>query len=102
MARVLITGGAGYVGSHCAQALHAAGHECVVFDNLSSGHREFARWGPIIEGDIRDAGSVEAALDTHFDAVLHFAGLSSVAESMALPKLYVDNNVRGTRVLLEA
>lgn len=101
MARVLITGGAGYVGSHCAQALHAAGHECVVFDNLSSGHRDFVRWGAIAEGDIRNAAAVEAALGRTFDAVLHFAGLSSVAESMAVPELYIDNNVRGTRVLLE-
>ena len=54
MAQILITGGAGYVGSHCAKALAAAGHEGVVFDNLLFGHREFVRWGPLIEGDIRE------------------------------------------------
>ena len=55
MARVLITGGAGYVGSHCAKALAAAGHDGIVFDNLTFGHREFVRWGPFIQGDIRDS-----------------------------------------------
>ena len=60
MARVLITGGAGYVGSHCAKALAAAGHDEIVFDNLTFGHREFVRWCPFIQGDIRDS----SALDT--------------------------------------
>jgi UDP-glucose 4-epimerase len=55
MARVLITGGAGYVGSHCAKTLAATGHEGIVFDSLLFGHREFVRWGELIEGDIRDA-----------------------------------------------
>ena len=62
MARILITGGAGYVGSHCAKTLAAAGHEGVVFDNLLFGHREFVRWGPLIEGDIRDASSARCII----------------------------------------
>src|SRR5438270_4079179 len=103
MARVLVTGGAGYVGSHCAHALHSAGHACVVFDNLYSGHRDFVRWGPLIEGDIRDKEAVERIFSNHrFDAILHFAGLSSVAESMSSPERYFDNNVQGTGVLLTA
>ena len=71
MARILITGGAGYVGSHCAKALAAVGHEGIVFDNLVFGHREFVRWGPLIEGDIRD----RAALDAVFSAYRRLAGL---------------------------
>ncbi len=58
MARILITGGAGYVGSHCAKALAAAGHDVVVLDSLLNGHREFARWGKLIVGDIRDAATL--------------------------------------------
>jgi UDP-glucose-4-epimerase GalE len=103
MARVLITGGAGYVGSHCAKAVSASGHECVVFDNLLFGHREFAQWGKLIVGDVRDA----AALDTLFgaqqiDAVMHFAALAYVGESVKEPGRYYDVNVNGTRVLLDA
>ena len=80
MARILITGGAGYVGSHCAKALAAAGHEGVVFDSLLFGHREFVRWGPLIEGDIRDAAALDAVFsDYRFDAVMHFAALAYCA-----------------------
>jgi UDP-arabinose 4-epimerase len=103
MAKVLITGGAGYVGSHCAKALAAGGHEGVVFDNLSKGHREFVRWGPLIEGDIRDADKVRAVFSSHrFDAVMHFAALAYVGESVGNPGKYYDVNVGGTRVLLDA
>lgn len=103
MARVLITGGAGYVGSHCAKALDAAGHECVVLDNLSSGSRDFARWGTTIEADIRDATALDNVFsEQRIDAVLHFAALSAVGESMTHPGRYYDVNVHGTRVLLDA
>jgi UDP-glucose 4-epimerase len=79
MARILITGGAGYVGSHCAKALAAAGHQGVVFDNFVFGHREFVRWGPLIEGDVRDGAALDAVFSSHrFDAVMHFAALASV------------------------
>ena len=103
MARILITGGAGYVGSHCAKALAAAGHEGVVFDNLLFGHREFVRWGPLIEGDIRDAAALDDIFSTYrFDAVMHFAALAYVAESVTAPGRYYDVNVDGTRTLLDA
>ena len=103
MARILITGGAGYVGSHCAKALAAAGHEGIVFDNLTFGHREFVRWGPLIEGDIRDAAALDAVFRDHrIDAVMHFAALAYVGESVTEPGRYYDVNVNGTRVLLDA
>jgi UDP-arabinose 4-epimerase len=103
MARILITGGAGYIGSHCAKALAAAGHEGVVFDNLLFGHREFVRWGPLIEGDIRNAAQLDAVFSAHrFDAVMHFAALAHVEESVTAPGRYYDVNVNGTRTLLDA
>ena len=103
MARILITGGAGYVGSHAAKALAAAGPEGVVFDNLSTGHREFVRWGPLREGDIRDAAALDAAFASRkFDAVMHFAALAYVGESVSQPGKYYDVNIAGTRAILEA
>jgi UDP-glucose-4-epimerase GalE len=103
MARILITGGAGYVGSHCAKALAAAGHEGIVFDNMNFGHREFVRWGPLVEGDIRDAAALDAVFGSQrFDAVMHFAALAYVGDSVRRPGRYYDVNVHGTRVLLDA
>lgn len=103
MARLLITGGAGYVGSHCVKSLAAAGHECVVYDNLSRGHREFVKWGPLIEGDVRDAERLARVLGAHaFEAVLHFAALAYVGESVLEPDRYRDVNETGTRTLLTA
>ena len=103
MTLILITGGAGYVGSHCTKAISAAGHDSVVFDNLLFGHREFARWGPLIEGDIRDASALDAVFAEHrFDAVMHFAALAYVGESVTAPGRYYDVNVNGTRTLLDA
>jgi len=103
MTRILITGGAGYVGSHCAKAIAAAGHEGIVFDSLLFGHRDFARWGRLIEGDIRDAAALDAVFSVHrFDAVMHFAALAYVGESVTVPGRYYDVNVNGTRTLLDA
>ena len=103
MARVLITGGAGYVGSHCAKALAAAGHDGIVFDNLTLGHREFVRWSRFIDGDIRDPGALDFVFRAHqIDAVIHFAALAYVGELVAAPSQYYDVNVNGTRVLLDA
>jgi UDP-glucose-4-epimerase GalE len=103
MARILITGGAGYVGSHCAKMLAALGHEGVVFDNLLFGHREFVQWGELIEGDIRDSGALDAVFNAQrIDAVMHFAALAYVGESVTAPGRYYDVNVNGTRVLLDA
>jgi len=103
MAQILVTGGAGYVGGHCAKALAAAGHDGVVFDNLLSGHREFVRWGPLTEGDIRDGAALDAVFSAYrFDAVMHFAALAYVGESVTAPGRYYDVNVNGTRTLLDA
>jgi UDP-arabinose 4-epimerase len=103
MARILITGGAGYVGSHCAKALAQSGHECIVFDSLLFGHREFVRWGELIEGDIRDIEAVDAVFAAYrVDAVMHLAALAYVGESVTAPSQYYDVNVRGTQVLLDA
>jgi UDP-arabinose 4-epimerase len=103
MARILITGGAGYVGSHCAKALGELGHDGVIFDSLLFGHREFVRWGNLIEGDIRDAAALDAVFAAdRFDGVMHFAALAYVGESVTAPGKYFDVNVNGTRVLLDA
>jgi UDP-glucose-4-epimerase GalE len=103
MACILITGGAGYVGSHCAKALAAKGHGGIVFYNLTLGHREFIRWGRLIEGDIRDAAALDAVFSTQqINAVMHFAALAYVGESVTVPGRYYDGNVHGMRVLLDA
>jgi len=98
---ILVTGGAGYVGSHACKALAGDGYLPVVYDNLSRGHREAVRWGPLVEGDLHDAPRLAAALRTHeIKAVLHFAALAYVGESMADPETYYRNNVGGTLALL--
>jgi len=75
----------------------------VVYDNLTIGHRDFVSWGKLIEGDIRDANALDALLKTdRFDAVMHFAALACVGESVTDPGRYYDINVHGTRVLLNA
>ena len=103
MARILITGGAGYVGSHCAKVLADAGHEGIVFDNLSTGHHASVRWGALVHGDIRDVATLNEVFDAHrIDAVMHFAALAYVGESVTLPGRYYDVNVHGTWVLLDA
>lgn len=102
MARVLITGGAGYVGSHAAKALAGVGHDCTVFDSLRTGRREFVKWGHFRHGDIRDRAVLAAVLaEGRFEAVMHFAALAYVGESVGQPLDYYDVNVSGTRVLLE-
>lgn len=103
MARILVTGGAGYIGSHACKALASAGHEPIAFDNLSSGWREAVRFGPLVEGDLRTPGDIAAALSDHRpDAVMHFAASIEVAESAKVPGKYWANNVLGTLNLLEA
>lgn len=101
--RVLVTGGAGYIGSHCCKALARAGHSPIVFDNLSRGHADAVKWGPLIRGDIRDQELVTKTLrDEAIDAVIHFAALAYVGESVEQPGLYYDNNVGGMISLLNA
>jgi UDP-arabinose 4-epimerase len=100
---VLVTGAAGYIGSHACKALAAAGHRPIAFDNLSCGHRWAVRWGPLETGDVRDRERVEAILRKYRpDAVMHFAGSAYVGESMADPARYYENNVTGTLALLAA
>ena len=100
---VLVTGGAGYIGSHACKALAGAGFQPVVFDNLSRGHREAVRWGPLVEGDLADRQRLCAALIEHkVEAVMHFAAYAYVGESVTDPALYYRNNLGGTLSLLEA
>lgn len=100
---VLVTGGAGYIGSHTCKALARAGFRPVVFDNLSTGHRDLVRWGPLEEGDILDAVALDHAMAAHRPvAVLHFAALSLVEDSIREPLRYHHQNVDGSRNLLGA
>jgi UDP-glucose 4-epimerase len=100
---VLLTGGAGYVGSHAARLLTLAGHEPWVYDNLVYGHRDAAPEGRLIEGDLLDGPRLTAALRDHkIDAVMHFAAYCFVGESVEEPAKYYRNNIVGTLSLLDA
>jgi len=100
---VLVTGGAGYIGSHAAKALRLAGYRVTIYDNLSAGHRRAALGAPLIEGDIRDVETVRRALrDTGASAVMHFAAFLNVSDSVTDPVGYYRNNVIGTLATLEA
>lgn len=100
---VFVTGGAGYVGSHCCKAFSRAGHDVTVYDNLSRGWRDFVKWGPLVEGDILDTPALTRALKAaRPDAVAHFAAVAYIAESNEQPGLYYRINVAGTLSLLEA
>jgi UDP-glucose 4-epimerase len=103
MATILVTGGAGYVGSHCCLALKRAGHHVVVYDNLYNGHERFVKWGPLERGDIRDRARLSAVFAAHKpDAVLHCAALIEVGESVKHPERFYDNNVTGALALLDS
>jgi len=100
---VLVTGGAGFIGSHTCKALEAVGYQPVVFDNLSTGHADAVRFGPFVKGDLRDRVAVEAAIKEHrVTAILHFAASAYVGESVVDPGAYYDNNVGGMIALLGA
>jgi UDP-glucose-4-epimerase GalE len=100
--KVLITGGAGYIGSVTTHYLRSQGHETVVFDNLSRGHADAVR-GPLVVGDLCVRAEVDAAMAEHQpDAVMHFAAHSQVAESVARPRLYFHDNLVGAMNLLDA
>lgn len=97
--RVLVTGGAGYIGSHAVRALARRGHDVAIYDDFSTGHRELARGFPLVEGAVGDAATLRAAL-AGIDAVMHFAAKSLVPESVRDPRKYFDNNVHDGIVLL--
>jgi UDP-arabinose 4-epimerase len=101
--KILVTGGAGYIGSHTCKALAAAGYAPVVLDDLSAGHDWAVRWGPLIAGDIADRALVMKTLKRfHIEAVIHFAAHGYVGESVRHPRKYFDNNVSKTLTLLDA
>ncbi|MBX7065897.1 MAG: UDP-glucose 4-epimerase GalE [Parachlamydiales bacterium] len=100
---ILVTGGAGYIGSHTCKALAMAGWQPVVFDNLSTGHGYAVKWGPFIQGDLNDRAALDKAFTTYKPkAVIHFAADAIVIESMTNPGKYYRNNVGSTISLLEA
>jgi len=101
--KVLVTGGAGYIGSHACKLLAAKGYEPVVYDSLLRGNRSAVKWGPFEEGDIADLNRVQDVLRRHRPgAVMHFAALAYVGESVQEPLTYYRNNVGGSTALLQA
>ena len=99
---VLVTGGAGYIGSHAAKMLAKSGYEPVVYDNLTRGHEWAVRWGPLVVGDIGDADLLAHTIKHHnIGAILHFAALAYVGESVTNPELYFENNVVKSLTLLK-
>jgi len=101
--KVLVTGGAGYVGSHVCKELARAGHEPLVFDNLSTGHRWAVRWGELLVGDVGDRAALQRVFQKHeFGAVMHFAASAYVGVSATHPREYYANNVTSGLVLLDA
>ena len=100
---ILICGGAGYIGSHMCKLAAKQGHLPITFDNLSTGHLQAVRWGPLETGDLLDPIALQGVFKRYnFDAVMHFAARSLVGESVQEPGLYLRNNVTGTLNLLDA
>ncbi|MFU8880740.1 MAG: UDP-glucose 4-epimerase GalE [Rhodobacterales bacterium] len=103
MRSVLVTGGAGYIGSHACKALKQAGYQPVTFDNLSTGWRDAVKFGPFEQGDLRDRARLDEVFAAYRPAaVMHFAALSQVGESMSDPGKYWANNVTGSLCLIQA
>jgi UDP-glucose-4-epimerase GalE len=101
--KILVTGGAGYIGSHVCKALAKSGFKPVVYDNLSSGNRWAVKWGPLEEGEIANESRLHEVLALHQPAaVMHFAAFASVGESVEKPLLYYQNNIAGSAALLRA
>ena len=103
MTNVLVTGGAGYIGSHCCKELHRRGFNPIAFDNLVYGYKDFVRWGDFIHGDLNNPQDLETCLKNYqIDAIIHFAAYAYVGESVTDPLKYYDNNVANTIRLLQA
>ncbi len=103
MTNILVTGGAGYIGSHACKVLKNAGYTPVTFDNFITGWRDAIKFGPYVEGDLLDRASIDAAFAEYQPVgVMHFAALSQVGESMTQPGTYWQNNVMGSLNLIEA
>jgi UDP-glucose-4-epimerase GalE len=101
--KIIITGGAGYIGSHALKILHAYGHETLVVDNLSTGHKEFIKWGDFEEVDICDLEKLKLIFNSYkADGVLHFAASSIVSESFERPLKILENNIYGSLNVFEA
>ena len=101
--KVLVVGGAGYIGSHMVKILCQAGHQVTTLDNLSNGYKDAVKYGDFIEGDIADAGLLNKLFTQNsFDGVMHFASYIQVGESVEKPSMYYRNNVTNTQVLLDA
>lgn len=101
--KVLVTGGAGYIGSHACKALKGKGHEVIVFDNLIYGHLDFVKWGEFEKGDLADRASIDTVFRKHRpDAVMHFAAYAFVGESVENPSKYYYNNVAGSLNLIDS
>lgn len=103
MKKVLVTGGAGYIGSHTCKLLAACGYEPITYDNLITGHRDSVKWGPLVVGNLHDTLKISETLQKYKPtAVIHFAASAYVGESVTNPFKYYKNNVGGTLSLLEA
>jgi len=101
--KILVIGGAGYIGANACKAIKASDREPIVFDNFSSGHRHAVKWGELIEGDIRNESDIRAALErTRPDAVMHFAANIEVGEGEKAPGAFYENNVAGTLNVVRA
>ncbi len=101
--KILVTGGGGYIGSHTCKALADCGYMPIAFDNLSTGHRDFVKWGPLEVGDIRDYFRLEEVIKKYRpNAAIHFAASAYVGESVSNPLKYYENNIFGSTVLIKA
>jgi UDP-arabinose 4-epimerase len=100
--RILVTGGAGYIGSHTCKALEQLGHLPVTYDNLSTGHRWAVRWDPLVVGDLADTALLAQTLrEYNIEAVFHFAANSLVGESQKNPRKYYSNNLVNSLGMLD-
>lgn len=103
MKSVLVTGGAGYIGSHVCKALSQAGCQPITYDNFSRGHKEFVKWGPFVQADILQGEKLESAMREYkVEAVIHMAAFAYVGESNEIPLSYYQNNLVGVHSLLKA